>query len=501
MAYSSVFGLASLEHEVPITERTSFYIASTAKQFTAAGIWLLALRGKLGIDDPVRRYLPELPDYGTPITLRHLLHHTSGLRDYIDLLQLAGEPPERVGTHEDLLALVYRQKGLNFRPGTAHQYANTNYVLLAEVVARASGQSYADFLNASFFAPLEMTGTRVDAGTGVVPGRATAYASAGQGKGFTAVRAPSMRLGAAGIYSNVADLLRWDAAFWSGRVGGRALADSMAKPGVLADGRRIDYASGLMLGHHRGLATIRHGGNSSGFRAELLRFPEQALTVVALCNRNSPRAPELAERVAELFLRDLAAPADPVAAPAATPPGTSLGAREVAGALGDYWNPATGEVRTLAVRNGRPVYQIDAWSRAWLTPAGPARFRFGNNEITVSGPAGSRRLELVWYDGRRERYEELRRVRPAASVMRRYGGMFHAAEIGAAYTIVPQDSALRLERPGQEPRLLLPTAPDEFSEGTVRLRFTRGGSGGVNGFIFADGEVNGLAFLRIGAAL
>jgi hypothetical protein len=250
------------------------------------------------------------------------------------------------------------------------------------------------------------------------------------------------------------------------------------------------------VGRHRGLGTVRHSGNSGGFRAELLRFPDQALSVAALCNREAPRAAELAEQVAQLFLPPVPGPASAPAAPRAAQP---VGVHEVRGVLGDYWNPATGEVRSLAVRNGRPAFVIDEWSRAWLAPVAPNRLRFGANEITVTGPAGARRLDLVWYDGRRETYQELHRVKPAPAVLREYAAMYHGVEIGAAYTIVPQDTALRLERPGQEPRLLLPTSVDEFSEGTVRLRFTRNRAGRVTGLVFADGDVNGLVFSRIGA--
>ena len=326
VAYARGYGAANLELGVPNGPATSFYLASTAKQFTAAAVWLLAQQGRLGIDDPVRKHLPELPDYGAAITLRHLLHHTSGLRDYVDLQQLAGRAPEEASTQADVVALIVRQRGLNFAPGTAHQYSNTNYVLLAEVVRKVSGESLPAFARASLFGPLGMTSTRfVDDPRAVVPGRATAYAAREDGT-FAHVFSHAVRLGSAGLWSTVEDLARWDANFHTGAVGGRALIDSLAAPGRLSDGRVLGYASGLMLGTFRGLPTVSHSGNSGGYRAELLRFPTEGTSVAVLCNVGSPRAPELAEQVAAVVLAGRLQPARPAAAPAPQVPPAGIAA-------------------------------------------------------------------------------------------------------------------------------------------------------------------------------
>ncbi|HKP74063.1 MAG TPA: serine hydrolase domain-containing protein, partial [Longimicrobiaceae bacterium] len=304
VSYARGYGFANLELGVPNGPATRFYLASTAKQLTAASIWLLALQGRLRLDEPVRTYLPELPDYGTPITLRHLLHHTSGLRDYIDLQQLAGRTGEEVSATEDAVRLVLRQRALNFTPGSRFQYSNSNYLLLAEVVRKVTGQALPEFARASFFEPLGMRSTSFVADPrALVPGRASGYARQEDGT-FANTFSHSVRIGPGGAYSTVEDLARWDANFYTGAVGGRALADSLTTAGRLADGRVLDYASGLMLGTFRGLPTVSHSGNSGVFRSELLRFPTEGTSVAVLCNVGTPQAPQLAEQVAAVVLAD-----------------------------------------------------------------------------------------------------------------------------------------------------------------------------------------------------
>jgi CubicO group peptidase (beta-lactamase class C family) len=498
LLYSQGYGEADLERGVKITPSTVFYVASTAKQFTAMSVWLLARQNRLSLDDDIRKYIPEMPDYGAPIKIRHLLYHTSGLRDYTDLLELAGHRPEEVSTNEDILNLTVRQKRLNFPTGTAHQYTNSNYILLAEIVKRVSGQTLREFARVNLFEPLGMKSTQyVDDHTQIIHGRAVGYAAKREGKYQIAV-SNAVRIGPAGLYTTVEDLLRWEQNFYSGAVGGRGLLENMLMPGRLSNGKALDYASGLMLGTYRGAPTVRHSGHSTGYRAELLRFPTLKFSVAVLCNNESNAMPErLAERVADEYLGERLLNADgttgqlpsPVQKPAA------VTAEQMAGALGDYWNPLTGEVRQMALRNGQPVYIIDSWSRARLTAISPTQFRFGRNEITVTpSQRGGKRLTLRWYDGRVEIYEELRRVKVTPVQLAKYAGRFYSAELDAEYVLEPKDGGLVVKRKNQEDRLLLPTATDSFSEGSVRIRFLRDRLGRLSGFFFSDGDVSDLEF-------
>ena len=498
LLYSRGYGEADLERGVRITPSTVFYIASTAKQFTAMSIWLLARQNRLSLDDDIRKYIPEMLDYGRPITVRHLLYHTSGVRDYTDLLGLAGRRPEEVSTNADILALTVRQKKLNFRTGAAHQYTNSNYILLAEILKRVSGQTLREFARVNIFDPLGMKSTQyVNDHTLVIPNRALGYASAGEGK-YVAAVSNAERIGPAGLYTTVEDLARWDQNFYSGVVGGKDLLENMVTPGRLSDGKVLDYASGLMLGTYRGAPTVRHSGHSTGYRSELLRFPALRFSVATLCNDESNARPErLAERVADVYLGDRLSAADGSTGPPPSPSRNpaAVPAEKMAAALGDYWNPKTGEVRQMVLRSGQPVYIIDSWSRARLTAVSPTQFRFGRNEITVAPSRGGKKiLTLRWYDGRVETYEELHRVKVTPVQLAKYAGRFYSAELDAEYTLEPKDGGLLLKRKNQEDRQLLPTVTDSFSEGGIRIRFLRDDSGLPSGFLFGEGDVSDLQF-------
>ena len=498
LLYSRGYGEADLERGVRITPATVFYIASTAKQFTAMSVWLLARQNRLSLDDDVRKYIPELPNYGTPITVRHLLNHTSGLRDYTDLLELAGHSPEEVSTNADILALTVRQKRLNFQTGTAHQYTNSNYILLAEILKRVSGQTLREFARVNIFDPLGMKSTQyVDDHTQVIPNRAVGYAATGEGKYVIAI-SNAERIGPAGLYTTIEDLARWDQNFYSGAVGGKDLLEKMTTPGRLSDGKVIDYASGLMPGTYRGAHTVRHSGHSIGYRSEFLRFPTLRFSVATLCNDESNARPErLAERVADVYLGDRLSTADgsmnQPSSPGQNP--APVSAQQMAGALGDYWNPQTGEVRQLVLRSGQPVYIIDSWSRARLTAISPTQFRFGRNEITITPSRGGKKiLTLRWYDGRVETYEELQRVKLTPVQLAKYAGRYYSAELDAEYLLETRDGGLVLKRKNQEDRQMLPTVRDSFSEGGIRVRFLRDGGGRLSGFLFGEGDLSDLQF-------
>jgi len=489
LLYSRGYGEADLERGVRITPATVFLIGSTAKQFTAMSVWLLARQKRLSAEDDIRKYIPEMPVYGAPVTIRHLLHHTSGIRDYTDLLELAGHRVEDVSTNADILGLIVRQKKLNFPTGTAHQYANSNYILLAEVVKRVSGQTLREFAAANIFDPLGMKNTQyVDDHTLVIHARAMAYAAKGEGK-YAISMTNAERIGAGGLYTTVEDLARWDRNFYTGDVGGMDLLGNMLSPGRLSDGKALAYASGLMLDTYRGVPVVRHSGSLAGYRADFLRFPTLRFSVAALCNvPSNPRPERLTERVAEVYLNERLSKAENATSrtdPTNEKP-VALTAEQMAGALGDYWNPKTGEVRQMVLRNGQPVYVIDSWSRARLNAFAPMRFRFGRNEINVTPTRhGKRLLTLRWHDGRVESYEELRRVNLTAAQLAKYAGRFHSAELGVEYVLEPKAGGLLVKRKNQEDRQLLPTAADSFSEGSIRIRFLRDAVAGSRLFFSA----------------
>jgi CubicO group peptidase (beta-lactamase class C family) len=261
---------------------------------------LLAQQHRLSLDDSIQKWVPEVPAFGQKITLRHLLHHTSGLRDYITLLAVSGWPSDGLLTEDQFLALVRRQKSLNFTPGDEFLYSNTGYALLAIVVKRASGQSLRDFAAERIFKPLGMTHTEFrDDHTALIPQRALGYQPVG-----TTYRISQPELdvvGDGGVYSTVEDLAKWDANFTSGKVGGKAGIALMEAPGKLNDGQVVPYVLGLTIGDFHGTPTYSHAGAYGGYRATLMSFPERATSVITLCN-TAGASSTLADQVASVVL-------------------------------------------------------------------------------------------------------------------------------------------------------------------------------------------------------
>jgi CubicO group peptidase (beta-lactamase class C family) len=294
------YGMADLEHDTPITSDTRFYIASISKQFTAMAVVLLARDGKLSLDDSIRRWVPEVPKFGAGITLRHLLYHTSGLRDYFTLLAVMGWPSDGPLTEQQFLTLVGRQRGLNFQPGDEFLYSNTGYVLLSIVVRRASGTSLREFAAERIFKPLGMTHTEFrDDHTSLIPQRAVGYQPVGST--YRLSQPEFDVVGDGGIYSTVEDLVKWDANFETGWVGGADGIALLQSPGHLNDGQPIQYALAQTIGQFHGIKTFSHGGLYGGYRSALLRFPEKNLSVITLCNTSAASA-TLAEQVGRIYL-------------------------------------------------------------------------------------------------------------------------------------------------------------------------------------------------------
>jgi CubicO group peptidase (beta-lactamase class C family) len=285
IVYERGYGMADLDHDVIITPSTVFHVASMSKQFTAASIVLLAQQGKLSLDDDVRKYIPELPNFGTPITLRHLIHHTSGLRDQWALLEFAGwRYSLDLITDDDVMSVVTRQKELNFKPSDKYVYSNTNYTLLGLIVKRVSGTSLRDFTTKNIFEPLDMKNTHFrDDHAEIVKNNAYGYESQKEG-GFRLGNTNFDTVGATSLHTTVEDLALWDENFYHPRIGDPDFVSQMLQRGRLNSGEQIEYAFGLVIGKYKGLSTVEHGGADAGYRSAMMRFPEQHFSSAVLCN-------------------------------------------------------------------------------------------------------------------------------------------------------------------------------------------------------------------------
>jgi CubicO group peptidase (beta-lactamase class C family)/Zn-dependent protease with chaperone function len=323
LAYARGYGMANLETGTPLTPQSVFRLASLSKQFTAAAVLLLAQQGKLSLDDDVRKWVPAMPEYDRPMTLRELIHHTSGVRDYLTLYYLAGYRDDDFYTPAEAVAMIARQKHPNFEPGSAFLYSNSGYFLLSQVVQAAAGESLAEYAREHVFAPLGMSHTRYqDDHTAIVPDRASGYSPA-PGGGYRIDMTTLDLVGDGGVFTSIEDLARWDGEFYQPDVGGAGFLTAMQTRGVLGNGDTISYAAGLDISHYRGLPTVSHGGAFVGFRTALLRFPTERFTAIVLCNISTARPGTMAERIADIYLADrLGPPATGAAAGNGTGAGT-----------------------------------------------------------------------------------------------------------------------------------------------------------------------------------
>ncbi len=403
------YGLANLEYDIPVTPQTVFHVGSMAKQFTAFAIAVLADQGKLSLDDDIRRHLPEVPDFGKTITIRHLLHHTSGLREQFELLALAGWSVDDATTDDQILRLVARQRELNFDPGERYLYCNTGYTLLAEIVSRVTGQSFAEWTSENIFRPLGMAHTRfVDDGRLIVPNRAYPYGYNPSGR-FRKWDVGYVTVGPGGLYTTAGDLLKWARNFEDARVGGRAVIEQMDQPGVLNSGDTIRYVLGNRIGEVRGLRTYYHNGMSGGFKVHLIRYPDQRFAIAVLGNMRTFWPDEVGERIAELYLsEEMEAPEEPTAgSPGGGPPGAepepyAPTRDQLLEYTGEYASEELGAVYSVSLEGERLVATHVRYEPIRLRPVAPdvfsgnvwfvRRIRFerdGQGEVTglrISGP-------------------------------------------------------------------------------------------------------------------
>ena len=400
LIFTRGYGSASLDYGVPLDESSVFYIASTSKQFTAAAIARLALDGRISLDDEIQEYVPEIPRYDAPVTIRHLLHHTSGLRDYLALMQMAGRDYEDYWDNASGIALVSRQRALNFDPGSEHLYSNTGYILLAEIVERVTGQSLQEYTRDVFFGPLEMSATTWGEDfAAVIPGRVVSYAERDDGSYRTWLKHFHGK-GDGNLLTSVEDLAQWDGIFYETDGPWAELTATALEPGVLNDGTTLDYAFGLVHDEYRDVPIVAHGGGMLGFRTQFMRFPSERFSVICLCNLGSINPNDLSYRLADIWLFGDGGPepeTDDDGEPADETP-----AGETAEADTTRWQPTTTELARyagffyseeldaswdiapadegLAVTIGRrtiPLHAIEPGALS-LDPRGFTRLRFGS---------------------------------------------------------------------------------------------------------------------------
>jgi CubicO group peptidase (beta-lactamase class C family) len=485
LVYGRGYGMANLDYDIPNSPQMVYYVGSVTKQFTAAAVALLAIQGRLSLDDDIRKYVPEMPDYaaryGRPVTIRNLIHHTSGIRDMYVLMDLAGRRLEDVFPDEDALALLARQRQLNFPPGSDYAYSNSGYWLLGKIVQRVTGRSLREYADDQIFRPLGMTETHFHDDPGhVMKHRAMSYQPDGHG-GFRISYLQNFdKIGAGGLYSTVEDLRKWDQNYYTHQVGGDALQAMIHTRGVLTSGDTLSYAFGNEIGTYRGLRTVSHEGAMMGYRAHILRFPVQHFTVIETCNLGTISPGRIARRIADIYLGDQMAPALAVEGKARAT-GVSAGdgptPEELAERSGTYSNAETGEVWQIAVQDGQLVATA-AGTRLPLEALSATRFRDAGGEgleFAFERPSAGAlyRLRLARVGAPAELLERAPVVAPAATALVGLAGDYASDELQVTYHIVAEGGRLVLRRPNAPAAPLAPVTPDVYQAGPIVLHVQR----------------------------
>ncbi len=485
------YGLADLEHNVALTPQSIIEGGSVSKQFTAAATILLAIEGKLSLDDDVRKYIPELPDYGETITIRHLLNHTSGLRDWGSVASIGGWPrTTRVHTHEHVLDILSRQRALNYRPGEFYSYTNSGYNLQAILVERVSGMSFAEFSRERVFEPLSLARTQWrDDYRRVVKDRAIAYDATRDG-GFRQNMPFEQAHGNGGILTTVGDLLRFTRNLETGELGGPRFVDEMHRRAVLENGRTIAYASGLRVTEYRGVREINHSGSTAGYNAYVSRYPEQGVAVAVLCNVANAGAGGLAHAVADVYLGDALD-----AVPDTTEDNAGLLDMPRAERLGMYRSDRNYTALAVTLDGGA----LRAGSGAPLMLLSETRFRRGNRTVEFdSAPrSGGRPGFLMIQDGDTMRYTPVDDFEPGPAELAEYAGTYQSDEAETTFSAAVEDGHLVLRRRGGSAIGLTPVYPDVFEGSNGTYRFVRNGAGRVSEMSAIQGRVWDLRFTRL----
>lgn len=301
--HKKAYGLANLDYDIPLTTSSAFEIASTSKQFTAACIFLLKKQDRIGLDDDIRKYLIDFPFYGDTIRVKHLIYHTSGLRDYTGLMYICGYDDEISFTPNDLYQLVINQKELDFKPGSQFAYSNTGYFLLSKIVESITGMTLNEYSQKNIFVPLGMASTHFHNNhRAIIKNRAYGYRG-GNGT-YEVSMSNNDVVGDGGIYTTLDDLRLWDSNFYSKKLGGVDWYEDMITPGKLNDHSEVPYAGGLYVRKYKGLKKLGHTGWYAGFKSSIAQFPDEKVTVIILANNPDVSPPLLTNQLADIVLRE-----------------------------------------------------------------------------------------------------------------------------------------------------------------------------------------------------
>ncbi len=478
--YERAFGMSNLEYNIAINPTSIFHIASISKQFTAAAIIRLSLEGKLSLNDDIRKYIPEVPDFGHPITFNNLIHHTSGIRDQWDLQGLAGWREGDLINEKDILEMLSRQKSLNFLPGEEYLYCNSGFTLVGIAVKKITGVSLRDYSDSVFFKPLGMTSTHFHSDhSEITLNRTSAYFKDDNGKWKISIPVFD-NYGATSLFTTVEDLAKWDENFYNKKIGGDEFIKAMMLTGKLNDGTPQNYASGLVIGSYKGYRTEGHSGADAGYRSNLLRFPEEHFSVIIFANLANINTASLSNKVADIFLIDKSIPT----------PNIKIDSNILKGWAGDYFDMNTQSTFKLDYKNEKLLTGTSE-----LVPLSNSVFNNRSTTYTFSGDTSKNKLEIKSTGLKTKTYIKVKRNLLSATELQFYQGDFYSEELDVKYSITVKDSVLQIKIPRHEEIEVSPFIKDIFADGFV-LRFIRNKKNIIEGFYLSTGRVRNLYFSK-----
>ena len=497
VVFKKGYGSANLEYDIPVTPNTIFHVASVSKQFTVFALLLLAEEGKLSLDDPIQKYIQEVPNFGQEITLRHLATHTSGMRDQWDLLNLAGWRWDDVITKEHVMKLVAKQKELNFTPGEQYMYCNTGFTLLAEVVARISKKSFAEFTQERMFTPLKMTNSQFyDDHTKIVKNRAYSYYPSENGYAKSVLSYANV--GATSLFTTVEDLSLWAMNFKDLKVGSKAIIEQMNTLAVLNNGETFGGAYGQFVGPYKGLQQIQHSGGDAGYRSHLVRFPDQDFAVSVVSNSGVSNPGALALQVADLYLKDEFKVEE--STPKKKEETIALSEKELKAFEGNYWDAKDGYSRKIHLKEGDLQYDRGNGNITKLAAITKNTFRMLNipTQVTVSFISVEGKVGMIVSEGETilgslDQYEP---VDPSSVDIKPYLGSYYSEELSTTYTIIEKDGKLVATHPRISDITLTFLKTDTFNVGGNTVEFNRANENSIEGLIISTGRVKNLKFIK-----
>ena len=496
------YGMANLEYNVPVTPGTVFHIASVSKQFTVFAALLLEKQGKLSLDDDIRKYVPEVPDFGKTITLRHLATHTSGLRDQWNLLVMAGWRLDDVITKEHILKIVSRQKELNFNPGEEYVYCNTGFTLLAEAVARVSGMSFAQFTQKNIFEPLQMKSTLFyDDHEKIVKNRAYSYYQ--DSTGYKKSVLSYANAGATSLFTTVEDLSLWAMNFSALKVGDTSIISKMNTPATLNNGKTFGGALGQFVGKYKGLNEISHGGADAGYRTFLTRFPDEDVSVIVFSNDGEFNSGGIAHKVADIFLKDKIKEEPKKEEPKSDlkPEDIILDQKTIDSYLGDF-ELVPGFVINILSENGKLFGQATGQPRFTLLPAAVHEFTIKEvsaNVVFVPSEDGKVNLLKLHQGGNIMDAKRMQAFDKTKVNLSDFEGHFYSDELATGYHFKINGDKLIATHSRLSDLELSPVKKDYFNGAAWffgQVEFVRDAEGKINGCKVTNGRVRNLHFRK-----